>query len=69
MEWVMRFTMKPLWFPMEIPMRVHILLEPAEKAGEQEKIFRWVKNSSCFCFIPMTHEGSQGEAYWDFHPA
>ena len=42
MDWTMTFTMKPLWFPINLPMRTHILLEPAEGAGKQEKIFRFV---------------------------
>lgn len=41
MDWTMRFKLVPLWFPIELPMRAHILLEPAEQGGKLEKIFRY----------------------------
>ena len=40
MDWTMHLTMKPFGMKMDLPMRTNILLEPAEKGGQQEKIFR-----------------------------
>ena len=44
MDWTMNFNMKPFGFTVNLPMRTHILLEPAEKGAKQEKIFKYEYN-------------------------